>query len=87
MKLVRVQSIVRGFLQRRQYRVQRLHNHGTSKYFKPEMFQNMALEVMKNNVEELSRFELERRRDMNTSGEASGSIWESIYGDVPILRL
>jgi len=34
MKLARVQSLVRGFLQRKKYRIQKTHNEGTTKYFK-----------------------------------------------------
>ena len=34
MKLVRVQSLVRGFLSKRKYKIQKTHNEGTTKYFK-----------------------------------------------------
>ena len=34
MKLVRVQSLVRGFLAKKQYKIQKTHNEGTTKYFK-----------------------------------------------------
>ena len=36
MVIIRVQSLVRGFLQRRQYRIQKLYSEGASKYFKTE---------------------------------------------------
>ena len=36
MRLIRVQSMVRGFLQRRAYRIQKLSSEGASKYFKIE---------------------------------------------------
>ena len=36
MRLIRVQSLVRGFLQRRQYRIRKSHNQGTSKYFQQD---------------------------------------------------
>ena len=36
MTIIRVQSLMRGFLQRRAYRVQKFRNEGTTKYFKEQ---------------------------------------------------
>ena len=45
-RLIRVQALVRGFLQRRQYRIQKIDSEYTSKYFLPEE----ARETLTSNV-------------------------------------
>lgn len=64
--LVRVQARVRGFLERRKYRIQKLANESVSKYFKPEE----ALETLTQ-----SKFDPKAPLKQRTHNYKSGAIY------------